>query len=88
LLNAGLNLPIKQIHLTWLVLWRNEDYAFQASMHWKVMNSARLGKWLFPHLPPNRRERETKTLIIALLAGLVVAGVISAIIILTNLVQR
>jgi len=52
------------------------------------MRTDRFGKWLFPRLPPNRRERETKTLMAALLAGLVVTGIIAAILVLTHFVQR
>ena len=53
-----------------------------------VMMTERLGKWLFPRWQPYRRERETKTLLVALLAGLVVAGILTAIIILTNSTGR
>jgi hypothetical protein len=49
-----------------------------------IMITDRLGKWLFPKWQPYRRERETKTLMVALLAGLVVAGIMAAILILTN----
>jgi hypothetical protein len=44
----------------------------------------RLGKWLFPRWQPYRQKRETKTLMVALGVGLLVAAIVSAIIILTN----
>jgi type VI protein secretion system component VasF len=43
-----------------------------------------LGKRLFPRWQPYRRKREIKTLLVALWVGLVVAGVITAAIILAN----
>ena len=43
-----------------------------------------LGKRLFPRWQPYRQKREIKTLIVALWVGLVVAGVMAAIIILVN----
>jgi hypothetical protein len=52
------------------------------------MMTERLGKWLFPRWQPYRRRRETKTLIAALLVGLVGAGIMTAIIILTNSIQH
>jgi high-affinity Fe2+/Pb2+ permease len=36
-----------------------------------------LGKILFPHLQPWRRERETKTVLAAALVGLILAGAIT-----------
>ena len=52
------------------------------------MMTERLGKWLFPRWQPYRRQRETKTLIVALLAGLFVAGLMAAILFLTNSAQH
>ncbi len=49
-----------------------------------TMKMERLGKWLFPRLPPNRREREINILILALLAGLLVAGIVVGLLVLTN----
>jgi len=43
-----------------------------------------LGKRLFPRWQPYRRRREIKTLMVALGVGLVVAGIITAVLILTN----
>jgi hypothetical protein len=48
------------------------------------MKTDRLGKWLFPRLPPYRQRREIKTLLAALVVGLFVAGIIAAILILAN----
>jgi len=44
----------------------------------------RLGQWLFPRLEPYRQRRETRTLMAALVVGLLVAAMISTIIILAN----
>jgi len=43
-----------------------------------------LGKWLFPRLEPYRQRREIRLLIVAWGVGLVVAGIITAVLILTN----
>ena len=43
-----------------------------------------LGRRLFPRWQAYRQKREIKTLLVALSVGLVVAGIITAILILTN----
>jgi hypothetical protein len=42
------------------------------------------GKMLYPHLPPDQRRREMRVLLSALLIGLVTAGIIAVVMIVTG----
>ena len=48
------------------------------------MTTDRLGKWLFPRVPPDRQKREIKTLMAALAVGFFVAGIVTAMFVLAN----
>jgi flagellar basal body-associated protein FliL len=44
----------------------------------------RLGKLLFPHLPPDQRRKRMNTIILVLLVVLVFSGTVGAVIFFTN----